>query len=90
MVIPMRHPVYGTKVAVAEQEAVNDEAAGWVRYTTLTVPAPLHVTVIESISIATTVSEHDALRQQYEAKFGTKPHHRMADATIAAALKDAE
>jgi len=31
MVIYMRHPVHGTKVAIAENEAAADEANGWVR-----------------------------------------------------------
>jgi hypothetical protein len=32
MVIYLRHPVHGTKVACAEEEAVYDEKNGWVRY----------------------------------------------------------
>lgn len=32
MVIYMRHPVHGTKVAVSEAEAVADEKNGWTRY----------------------------------------------------------
>jgi len=32
MVIYMRHPVHGTKVAIAEAEAVSDEKNGWERY----------------------------------------------------------
>jgi hypothetical protein len=31
MVIYMRHPQHGTKIAIAEAEAVADEANGWVR-----------------------------------------------------------
>ena len=33
MVIYLRHPVHGTKVASSENEAVFDEQNGWVRYT---------------------------------------------------------
>ena len=33
MVIYMRHPTHGTKVAIAEAEAVGDEKNGWERYT---------------------------------------------------------
>lgn len=33
MVIYLRHPTHGTKVAVGEQEAQADEKNGWVRYT---------------------------------------------------------
>jgi hypothetical protein len=32
MVIYLRHPQHGTKVACAEGEAVYDETNGWVRY----------------------------------------------------------
>jgi hypothetical protein len=32
MVIYMRHPVHGTKVAIAEAEADADEKNGWERY----------------------------------------------------------
>ena len=33
MVIYLKHPVHGTKVAIAELEAEQDEKNGWVRYT---------------------------------------------------------
>ena len=33
MVIYMRHPVHGNKVAIAEAEAEADEKNGWERYT---------------------------------------------------------
>lgn len=32
MVIYMKHPIHGTKVATAELEAVADEKNGWVRF----------------------------------------------------------
>lgn len=32
MIIYMRHPVHGTKIATLEMEAVFDEEHGWVRY----------------------------------------------------------
>jgi len=32
MVIYMRHPVHGKKVAIADAEAVYDEKNGWERY----------------------------------------------------------
>lgn len=31
MVIYLRHPAHGTKVAIAEDEAAADEKNGWVR-----------------------------------------------------------
>ena len=33
MVIYLKHPVHGTKVAIADLEAEQDEKNGWVRYT---------------------------------------------------------
>jgi hypothetical protein len=33
MVIYLRHPLHGNKVAIAEAEAVCDEKNGWERYT---------------------------------------------------------
>jgi hypothetical protein len=33
MVIYMRHPLHGNKVAIAEAEAEADEKNGWERYT---------------------------------------------------------
>jgi hypothetical protein len=33
MIIYMKHPVHGTKVATLELEAQADEENGWVRYT---------------------------------------------------------
>lgn len=32
MIIYMRHPVHGTKVAISDIEAAADEKAGWERY----------------------------------------------------------
>lgn len=32
MIIYLKHPVHGTKVAVAEEEAVADERNGWERF----------------------------------------------------------
>ena len=33
MVIYLRHPVHGTKVAISDLEAKADEKNGWIRYT---------------------------------------------------------
>ena len=37
MVIYLRHPKHGTKVAICEAEAVQDEKNGWERYSLLKV-----------------------------------------------------
>lgn len=74
MVIYMRHPIHGQKVAVLEAEAVADEKEGWERYSpfddaNLTMPAP-------------------DLAAQYLAKFGHKPHWKMKPETIQKALDE--
>jgi hypothetical protein len=42
MHIYLRHPKHGTKVAIAEAEAVADERNGWVRYTLGEPDAPVN------------------------------------------------
>jgi hypothetical protein len=39
MHIYLKHPLHGTKVAIMELEAEEDEKNGWVRYTFDTAPA---------------------------------------------------
>ena len=39
MVIYLKHPVHGTKVACMEMEAVFDESNGWERYDLVSAPA---------------------------------------------------
>ena len=39
MVIYLKHPEHGTKVAISEQEAAYDEQNGWMRYNSDT-PSP--------------------------------------------------
>ena len=38
MVIYMKHPEHGSKVAISEIEAIYDETHGWVRYNLDTTP----------------------------------------------------
>jgi hypothetical protein len=44
MHIYLKHPVHGTKVAIAELEAKYDERNGWVRYN----PEVISVNALES------------------------------------------
>jgi hypothetical protein len=57
MVIYLRHPVHGTKVAVAEVEALADEKHGWVRYT---------LASTDSLSRAATLTEIVAPQPQQQ------------------------
>lgn len=40
MVIYLRHPKHGTKVAVSEEEAKSDEVNGWSRFNPAEKPEP--------------------------------------------------
>ena len=71
MVIYLKHPTHGTKVACAEAEAVYDESLGWTRYT----PAGSEPAVRQS-------DELQSLRDAYEAKFGKPPHHKKSAETL--------
>lgn len=94
-VIYLDHPKHGSKVACAEAEAVADEKNGWVRrkVAALLQPAPVAPDEIPTIGNALIRTEPDAdelaaLRVRYEAKFGSKPHHKKSAATLRAELGD--
>tara|TARA_R110000868_G_scaffold83095_1_gene234772 strand:+ start:50 stop:220 length:171 start_codon:yes stop_codon:yes gene_type:complete len=44
MVIYMRHPIHGNKIAIAEAEAEADEKNGWERYELGALLAPNELT----------------------------------------------
>ena len=71
----------GRKIAYLEAEAVADEKNGWVR----DIPN-LQKTVTEIPAVEMAVS--NTLSEQYEKKFGKKPHHRLSNKSIEAALKE--
>lgn len=54
MVIYLKHPIYGTKVASMELEAVADEKNGWVRFDPrqleLTLPEPAPAVVENALA----------------------------------------
>lgn len=78
MVIYLRHPRHGTKVAVSNEEAVADEKNGWTRYQAgalLTPEEPAPENKAE-------FSEDEDLRARYVIKFGAPPHHRKTLDTI--------
>jgi len=78
MQIHLTHPKHGSKIAYLEAEAENDEKHGWVRGE------------IKKPEVKKEVEEEieTGLVEQYEEKFGKKPHHRMNKSTIEAALKE--
>ena len=94
-VIYMKHKQHGTKVAISEDEAKNDEKNGWERYQVGALLTPTEAPLIDA-SIAKAVSELpatpdelSALRTQYAEKFGKKPHHKKGTETLRKELEEA-
>lgn len=74
MVIYLRHSEHGEKVASAEQEAALDERNGWKRYEPSTEFAPIP-------------ASDEKIREEWEAKFGKKPHHKKSINALAKELE---
>jgi hypothetical protein len=71
MPVWMTHPTHGRTPAVGSEIEWN-EKHGWTR---------------EDAKPAEMLTGQEQLAEQYKAKFGSFPHHRMKAATIEAALK---
>ena len=70
MVIYLKHPEHGTKVACEEVEAVGDEKNGWSRFN------PFAATP-QDVQLAEPPEEDlEVIRARWAAKFGKKPHHK--------------
>jgi hypothetical protein len=76
MVIYLRHPNHGTKVAVSEMEAAYDESNGWRRFSLDTVAVHADVTIEDSEGADCGDSSLDNLRSAFELKFGRRPDLR--------------
>ena len=74
--IYLKHEIHGTKVACSDMEAEYDEKNGWVRYNTDTQPTPVEAA---PVSDAKSIEE---LREMWELKYGTKPHHKKSAETL--------
>lgn len=77
MVIYLRHPVHGMKVAVSDQEALMDEKNGWTRFDVKSL-------VVEQPGVVRLVTnpEREELVSQYVEKFGRKPHWKLSTENI--------
>ena len=73
------HPDHGKHIAYSPQEAQANIANGWKSVTENEFYADVAETEIVDVS-------RETLETAYEEKFGKKPHHRMNDETIKAAL----
>lgn len=76
----------GRKIADSEQEAKADEKNGWIRLKHAR--DKMEIPAVEKAVEAPTTSKDLTLAEQYAAKFGKKPHHRMSQKTIESALKE--
>lgn len=80
--IYLRHDIHGTKVAIAEAEAEADEKNGWKRYDVAAILKPR-----SDAKPHVEDSEMEKLREEYEAKFGKRPHHKKNLETLKAELE---
>lgn len=97
-VIYLEHPKHGKKVACSEDEAKFDEKNGWSRFQVAALLKPaansdlVHrgpVAESKPIPNATGEVSINALREQYMAKFGEKPHHKKSAETLRRELQEA-
>jgi len=94
MIIYMKHPQHGTKVAIAEDEAIEDEKNGWVRYEVAAILKPIpnfqpeNNEFLESSPVTEVINEDDIsiLRDKWKEKYGKLPHHRKGIETLKAEL----
>ena len=85
MVIYLKHPQHGTKVACSEDEAKADELKGWQRFQVGALLTPSEPVEIEKPDL----SDLEDLRAQYAARFGKAPHHKKSLVTIRKELEAA-
>jgi len=89
-VIYLDHPKHGSKVACSEIEAATDEKNGWARRKVAALlqssQEPVNAAVNALIRTEPDADELESLRMRWQAKFGTKPHHKKSAATLRAEL----
>ena len=90
--IYMTHPQHGAMHVYSEPEAVANERNGWTREKTASEATPIVLEIIDEIKVDDAIIKPSilpvTLSEQYEAKFGKKPHHKMSQKTIEAAMKE--
>lgn len=84
MVIYLKHPKHGTKVAVSDDEAKADEKVGWVRFQVGTLLTP-ETPALDADKISAP-QELDVVREMWAEKFGKKPHHKKSIDTLKSEL----
>lgn len=96
-VIYLEHPKHGSKVACAEAEALADEKNGWVRRKVAALLQAAPVAPVAPVAensppvgnaLAPAVDDLAELRQRWQEKFGSKPHHKKSAATLRAELAE--
>jgi hypothetical protein len=74
------HPRHGKKIAYQDKEAEADKKNGWKEVTEEEFYG-------KKPDAKSETGQNPELVAKYEAKHGKKPHHRMSDETISAALE---
>ncbi len=87
MLIALRHEMHGTHIAYTDLEAKECEKNGWERDMALSEALSGTNTALAPEPFVV-INKTPSLAEQYEAKFGKKPHHKMLPATIQAALDE--
>ena len=82
-IIYLRNPQGGSKVAIAEEEAVEDEKNGWMRYNVGTLLTPDSAAPMNEYQ-----EDIQELRDLWQARFGKKPHHKKTAETLRMELED--
>ena len=93
MMIYMTHPQHGAMHVYSEPEAVANEKNGWVRSNEQKEKIELVEPAVNSAPNQPILPDSpELLREEiaklYSSKFGKKPHHKMSQKTIEAALKE--
>jgi hypothetical protein len=94
VVIYLKHPTHGNKVAISEDEAKADEKLGWIRYVVGQPVVESGAGTEESESggqsggepASQAVDTREYLAEQYKQRFGKAPHHKKSAETLKAEL----
>lgn len=82
MMVYMTHPLHGAMHVYTDAEVETNKKNGWE------VIEPIKTVKFLEARIAEIPAEIKSLAEQYEEKFGKKPHHRLSEKNIEIALKE--
>lgn len=94
MVIYLKHPQHGTKVAISDVEANQDMQNGWEVYNAGTLLTPKEAAPVVDAPISEPPKQEDVeievLRELWAEKFGKAPHHKKSAASLRKELGNGE